>query len=325
MKNLLSVLFILFLSGHCLFAQAPQSFNYQAVARDASGNPLPNEDVSFRISILSGSVSGTTQYREVHIVTTNTLGLVNLAIGKGTAQFGDFSSINWGSDEHFVKVEMDVTGGTNYLLFGTSQLLSVPYALHAKTSESSEWKKDADGIYYNDGNVGIGNSSDELAAFSINRNVDDGFGRYFMVLHNSSISSKSNAAIKLSAGSTTINNKYLELTQYGPTYTALPDYFDFGGIVNQGGRGIIVGLETTGVFKIMSGFTIQSSTELLRVNSTGMGIGTSVPKSKLQITNGDVYIESVNKGVIMKSPNGSCFRMTVNNSGVPVFTAITCP
>jgi hypothetical protein len=122
-----------------VFAQTPQSFCYQAVARDNSGNVLANKPVSFKISILSGSVSGTVAYSETHTgLTTNAFGLVELEIGKGTPVTGTFSTINWGSNSFFVKIEMDPAGGTTYQTLSTSQLLSVPYALHSKTVETGD-------------------------------------------------------------------------------------------------------------------------------------------------------------------------------------------
>lgn len=117
-------------------AQAPQSFSYQAVARDLSGNVLGQQNVSFRISILQGSVVGTTVYSESHNVTTNDFGLANLKIGLGTVISGTFSTIQWAGNNFFIKVEMDASGGTAYQLMGTTQLLSVPYALHAQSAAS---------------------------------------------------------------------------------------------------------------------------------------------------------------------------------------------
>jgi hypothetical protein len=97
--------------GHKL----PNRFRYQAVARDNSGNVLVNQPVSFRISILSGSVSGTEAYSETHTgLTTNAFGLVELEIGKGTPVTGTFSAIEWGSNSYFVKIEMDPAGGTSH-------------------------------------------------------------------------------------------------------------------------------------------------------------------------------------------------------------------
>jgi hypothetical protein len=116
-----------------VFAQTPASFKYQAVARNSTGTILANQLVGFRISILAGSQTGTSVFRETHETTTNEYGLVNLEIGNGTNFLGSLAEIDWGSDAFFIKIEMDPNGGNSYILMGVSQLLSVPYALRAKT------------------------------------------------------------------------------------------------------------------------------------------------------------------------------------------------
>ena len=136
MKKLISSIIALLMLSAAVFAQAPQSFKYQAVARDASGEVIANQAVSFQISILQGSESGTTVYTETLVDSTNQFGLVTLEIGTGTTT-DDFTGIDWGNDTYFIQIEMDATGGTSYILMGTSQLLSVPYALHAKIAESA--------------------------------------------------------------------------------------------------------------------------------------------------------------------------------------------
>ena len=130
-------LFVALIFAGCLMAQTPQSFKYQAVARDISGNVVTDQAVGMQISILQGSTSGTAVYVETFLPTTNGFGLINLNIGEGTEVSGDFTTINWSGDIYFIKVEMDITGGTAYEEFGTSQLLSVPYALHAKTAANT--------------------------------------------------------------------------------------------------------------------------------------------------------------------------------------------
>jgi hypothetical protein len=102
------------------------------VARDNIGNVLVNQNVSFKISIKQSSITGEIVYAEVHNVTTNQFGLINLEIGNGTVVLGEFENINWGDDIFFIQIEMDVEGGSNYQLMGISQLLSVPYALFAE-------------------------------------------------------------------------------------------------------------------------------------------------------------------------------------------------
>ncbi|MCB0807325.1 MAG: hypothetical protein KDC05_16135 [Bacteroidales bacterium] len=137
------------------FAQSPEKFNYQAVARNSSGDLLTNQLVSFRISLRSGSPTGTIHYQEIHPVTTNEYGLVNLVIGEGTPVLGDLGSLYWGEMEYYIQVELDPAGGSTYQNMGTSQLLSVPYSLYAKSSECWERSGD-DAIMQLPGNVGIG-------------------------------------------------------------------------------------------------------------------------------------------------------------------------
>ena len=114
-----------------VFAQVPQGMNYQAVLRDNSGNTIPNRNVSIRFSVISGSPTGTVVYKELHSPATNALGIINLFIGQGTPISGTFSNINWGSANHYLQVEADLQGGVNFQPLGTSQLMSVPYALYA--------------------------------------------------------------------------------------------------------------------------------------------------------------------------------------------------
>ena len=138
MKKLLFSLGLV-LSVVSSIAQAPNLFKYQAVARNNSGDVLANQAVGFEISILQNSASGPSVYTETHAVTTNQHGLANLTIGGGAVVSGNFSTIDWGAAAYFIQVKMDATGGTSYMLMGSSQLLSVPYALDAKVAESIDW------------------------------------------------------------------------------------------------------------------------------------------------------------------------------------------
>ncbi len=114
-------------------AQVPQAFSYQTIAFNASGAPVANGNVAFRISILENSATGTVLYTETQTKTSNAKGLVNLNIGQGTATAGNFGAITWGSNPKFVKVEMDPAGGSSYTNVGVNQLMSVPYAQVSKT------------------------------------------------------------------------------------------------------------------------------------------------------------------------------------------------
>ena len=119
-----------------VFAQVPNKMSYQAVVRNSSNNLVVNQAVGMRISLLQGSASGASVYTETQSPTTNANGLVSIEIGAGTVLSGNFANINWANGPYFIKTETDPNGGTNYSITGTSQLLSVPYALDAKTAES---------------------------------------------------------------------------------------------------------------------------------------------------------------------------------------------
>jgi hypothetical protein len=136
MKNHYSFLILLFLSLS-IYAQSPEKMSYQAVVRDANNTLVANQTVGMQISILQSSITGIVVYTETHSVDANSNGLVSLEIGTGSSTSGNFSLIDWSAGPYFIKTETDPTGGTSYTINGTSQLMSVPFALYAKSSGSS--------------------------------------------------------------------------------------------------------------------------------------------------------------------------------------------
>jgi uncharacterized protein (TIGR02145 family) len=121
-------------------AQPPQKMSYQAVIRNASNQLVTSHSVGLRVSILQGSATGTAVYVETQTATTNANGLVTIEIGGGSPVTGTFSGIDWSTGIYFIKTETDPAGGTSYTIAGTSQILSVPYALYAKTSADAASK-----------------------------------------------------------------------------------------------------------------------------------------------------------------------------------------
>ena len=119
------------------FGQAPEGFKYQAVVRDAGNTILNNQSVGMQMTIQQGSIGGTVVYTETFSPTSNAYGLVNIEIGSGNTT-DDFSTIDWSAGPYFIETAMDATGGTAYVVMGTSQLRSVPYALYAKTSGNGQ-------------------------------------------------------------------------------------------------------------------------------------------------------------------------------------------
>lgn len=136
MKKVFSIFTALLLTA-MLFAQAPEKMSYQAVIRNSSNALVTNSNIGIQISILKGSANGMPIYVERHFPATNANGLVTIEIGSGTVISGNFTNIDWANGPYFIKTETDLRGGANYTIASTSQLLSVPYALYAKSAESS--------------------------------------------------------------------------------------------------------------------------------------------------------------------------------------------
>ena len=158
-KLIIGIIIISFAS----LAQSPESMNYQAVIRNSSGTLIANQSVGIRIKILQGSANGSAVYNETFSPTTNTYGMVSLQIGTGSVVSGTFSSIDWGNNSYYVETAADVSGGSNYSVISTTQFMSVPYALYAKSAGSSpadnDWSESGNNIYRNSGNVGIGTTN----------------------------------------------------------------------------------------------------------------------------------------------------------------------
>ena len=179
MKNILLLIFTII--GLTLSAQQeapPQGINYQAVVYSDNGNNQPginspgqilwNEDIGVQFSILSGSSTGTVIYKETHATSTDEFGMFDLVIGQGLVQgTQSFNLIDWGSGYHFLKVEVDKSGGTNYVEMSNQQLWSVPYALYSGYSSSSGY---ADSSAYADiagnGLTGVADNGDGTLTFT---------------------------------------------------------------------------------------------------------------------------------------------------------------
>jgi hypothetical protein len=119
-----------------VMAQAPQGISHQAVIRNAANELVINSPIGIKVSILQGSASGTVAYSETHTPMSNTNGLISFVIGQGAVLSGVFANIDWASGPYFIKTQADPEGGSNYTISGTTQILSVPYALHASQAVS---------------------------------------------------------------------------------------------------------------------------------------------------------------------------------------------
>lgn len=316
MKNLLFALTLLLTCG-VAYAQTPEAFNYQGVARNTENQPLSEENISLRISILQTSAEGDAVYVETHETMTTSLGLFALKIGKGQVVSGLISDIEWGTDDHFLQIEMDAEGGTNYQLVGTSQLLSVPYAEYAKKSgDGGQWNESElnDAALQYEGSVIVGEDASTNSLFLVNNKKP-------------TINATSNTLIASFKREYENSSSIFNIFGY-PNTNQVSNHLK-GSIMlyttSDAKDLVLCAAPQEGNIRFVTDDWANPEAERMRVNSTGLGIGTNDPKEKLHVSDGDIYIEDINKGVIMKSPNGQCWRMTVSDSGQSVFTSVICP
>ena len=135
MKKFYAILCLTIASLTQLQAQAPQGFNYQATVRNSAGDLIVNTNVYLKFNVIQGSLTAVPIFTETHYVSTDDLGQINLVIGQGTSNLGSFSALDWSLGSYYLGIELDT--GNGYLAMGTTQLLSVPYALYAENSGNS--------------------------------------------------------------------------------------------------------------------------------------------------------------------------------------------
>jgi hypothetical protein len=304
MKRIYGFFLFVLIAVHIL-ATVPEAIKYQAVARDNSGNILANRSIGIRLSVLKGDITGPVTFSETHNVTTNALGLLNLEIGKGNAVVGELEDVAWGEDDYFIKIEMDENGGTNYTLVGTSQLVSVPYAFYAKEAgNGTQWSDTATNIYYTSGKVGVG-TDDPKSSFEV-------FS-----------SERRGSQVLITGESPTLR---LTDTAYAGNGVIIGVAADSNDLVDNSGKGDLVFVNeaygTGGGYILGTGVPSQACVKI--TDDCKVGIGTDAPSSKLEVKDGDIHISDIGSGVIMRSPDGNCWRMTVSNSGQAVFTSINC-
>jgi len=267
-KIIASFFLLLLLSN--TYGQSPQSFNYQAVARDAAGNVMQSVSLGIRVSIHLGDATGPVVYQETFAPVTNDFGLFTLAVGTGTVVDGLFDTIAWGKNHYWMQVEMDPPGATPYTDMGTTQLLSVPYALYAETSGDLPVGTDGQTLR-NDGTGWIADTM--ITNTGINVGIGTTNPTYRLdVLHGGSTGIR----VRSSASFSTIDID---------AFTGDAALRFAHGGVNQWNMRNVPSTDDLEIFELGGG-----GSRLTLQNSTGyLGIGTQTPSSLLDV-NGDAHI-----------------------------------
>jgi uncharacterized protein (TIGR02145 family) len=232
-------LFFLCLASVATFAQSPQGIPYQAIARNASGVAIASTAVKVRFSIRDSIATGAIKYQETHNPTTSALGLFSVNVGMGTVVNGTFSGINWGKNAKFLQVELNTTGGTTYTDLGTTQMMSVPYALHSNTSDAIKMRTSATGdtLYTGGGNFLIipGLSASNPTPPILNQPdapITDIDGNVYQTVRiGTQVWMKENLKVSRFRNGTAIPNK-VSNSDWVSSYT--PGYCNFSNLVSNG-------------------------------------------------------------------------------------------
>ncbi len=324
MKTILKIAFSFFflLSTFYLFSQVPQKFNYQGIARDAKGNPMAKQQLALKLSVLPTSDAIVPEYEEIQHVLTNEFGLYTLQIGNGTPVTGEMKTVKWETGNKYIKVAIDPKGGNEFVDAGTTQLLSVPYAIYAdkagmaKTTTSSDRvgsvSTSASGtgtvnfltkftaantiynsqLFDNGTNIGIGTTT-PVAKIHINQNIASVQEHFRM----QNLSATGAGRFTLYSNSST---NYSSFTKYGSgfagSYAGLTGLYPFGNLLAFGNNGLAAN-DGLGRFLISTagnaGISIfKSGTSKLKFHAdfttenVGIG-GNAAPVSRVHLNNTD--------------------------------------
>jgi uncharacterized protein (TIGR02145 family) len=311
MKNIL-VLFSFVLMSIFAFGQTPQAFKYQAVARDLNDNPVINQEISVKISILAGSPEGEVVYSELHETTSNSLGLINLEVGRGNTVTGNFTIIAWGNNASFIKTEMDITGGGNFVFMGTSQLLSVPYSLFSNNGVPNG-QNPGDMLYWNGTQWITVNAGLNGQVLTFNNGIPVWGGIQLPILYTSAVSNIT--AFTANCGGTVVSDGGSPVIARGVCWNITPNPTTANNkIINGSGTGTfsgsMTGLAASSVYYVRAYAT----------NSAGTSYGNEV---SFTTTNGSITLTTTTITAITVNSATSGGNIT-NNGGSGVSSRGVC-
>ncbi len=348
MKRLLTfkMVMALLLCTQLLWAQVPQKFNYQGIARDAKGNPMSGKTMRLKLSVLPTQDATVPEYEETQLVTTNEFGLYTLKIGDGEATVGEMNTVKWETGNKYIRVSIDPQGGSQFTDAGTTQLLSVPYAIYAEKAGMAKntggsragnqhylSKFDASGsstaeinsqIYDNGTSIGIA-TTNPAAKVHIDHNAA-------VVQEHLRMQNRSTTG----AGRFTMynngTNSYATFTKYGSAYgggyAGITTLYPYANLLAFGNNGVNPG-DGLGRFLISSGGNIgislfKGGTSKLKFHadftSENVGIGgSSTPVSNVHMNNTDgtsMDLKLTNNTTGHTATDGLEIRTTGNAAGI---------
>ena len=300
-QNIRKIIFLisLFFTLFSAQAQAPQAFSYQAVIRNSGNALVANTVIAMRISIFQGLLFGTATYVETQTATTNANGLATIKIGNGTVTTGVFSSINWSLGTYYVKTETDISGGSNYTIVATSQLLSVPYAL---SSADNKWAStpNGNGINTTADNVGIG-TLNPTSKLNVNGQVtidQKNFGGY--------------GGLLIKGGNTVSNYPNIAMSVFNANATDVIAAYISGVPTNAASGNVSMDLTFA-----TSQTGLDGISEKMIIKSGGnIGIGTLTPTTKLEV-NGFTKLGTDSPAIIVKKLTGSTSSLSNGIVSIP--------
>lgn len=317
-KSLFFSLIFLFVVGIAI-AQPPNLVNYQGVARDNGGNILASQPIGLRVSIREGSNTGTIVFQEVHNVNTNAFGLFNIQIGAGTPTISNLGGVAWQNNNHYLEVEMDASGGSNYTSMGVSQLVSVPYAFFAKFAGNSgqgpTGPTGPTGSVGEIGPTGIGGVTGPTGVEGVTgpTGVSGSDGATGPTGPSGADGSQGPQGLQGPTGPSGSSGSDGATGPIGPT-GADGSQGSTGATGADGATGPTGADGSTGA----TGPTGENGTTVL----TGQGATSTI----MVVTGGDIqYKSTVSPGIVLIDPNNQCWKLTVDINGNLNTQSVTCP